>query len=81
MRKFIIDTDVGGDDAAALVMALREPNIEILGITTLGGNVPIKNTTLNALQVVEECGREVPVYIGCEQQIMFTAKTEWVIVG
>lgn len=70
MRKFIIDTDVGGDDAAALVMALREPNIEILGITTLGGNVPIKNTTLNALQVVEECGREVPVYIGCEKPLV-----------
>ena len=70
MRKFIIDTDVGGDDAAALVMALREPDIEILGITTLGGNVPIENTTLNALQVVEECGREVPVYMGCNKPLM-----------
>lgn len=70
MRKFIIDTDVGGDDAAALVMALREPDIEILGITTLGGNVPIENTTLNALQTVEECGREVPVYMGCNKPLM-----------
>ncbi len=70
MRKFIIDTDVGGDDAAALVMALREPDIEILGITTLGGNVPIENTTKNALQTVEECGRDIPVYIGCEKPLM-----------
>lgn len=70
MRKFIIDTDVGGDDAAALVMALREPGIEILGITTLGGNVPIENTTKNALQTVEECGRDVPVYVGCAKPLM-----------
>lgn len=70
MRKFIIDTDVGGDDAAALIMALREPDIDILGITTLGGNVPIENTTLNALQVVEECSREVPVYAGCSKPLM-----------
>lgn len=70
MRKFIIDTDVGGDDAAALVMALRNPEIEILGITTLGGNVPIENTTKNALQAVEECGRDVPVYIGCKKPLM-----------
>lgn len=70
MRKFIIDTDVGGDDAAALIMALREPDIDILGITTLGGNVPIENTTLNALQVVEECGRQVPVYAGCSKPLM-----------
>lgn len=70
MRKFIIDTDVGGDDAAALVMALRESDIEILGITTLGGNVPLENTTKNALQAVEECGRDVPVYMGCEKPLM-----------
>lgn len=70
MRRFIIDTDVGGDDAAAIVMALREPSIEILGITTLGGNVPIENTTKNALQAVEECGRDVPVYMGCAKPLM-----------
>ncbi len=70
MRKFIIDTDVGGDDAAALMMALREPDIEILGITTLGGNVPLENTTKNALQVIEECGKDVPVYVGCDKPLM-----------
>ena len=55
MRKFIIDTDIGSDDAAALIMAMKNPEIDILGITTIGGNIPLENTTRNALQVVEEC--------------------------
>ena len=64
MRKFIIDTDTGSDDAAALIMALSEPEIDVVGITTVGGNIPLENTTKNALQTVEICKKDTPVYVG-----------------
>ncbi len=64
MRKIIIDTDTGTDDAVALIMALLEPDIDILGITTLCGNVPLENATKNALQCIEECNADIPVYEG-----------------
>ncbi len=70
MRKFIIDTDIGSDDAAALIMAMKEPEIDILGITTIGGNIPLENTTKNALQVVEECKKEIPVYPGASKPLV-----------
>ena len=69
MRKFIIDTDIGSDDAAALIMAMKNPEIDILGITTIGGNIPLENTTKNALQVVEECKKEIPVYKGADKPL------------
>ena len=69
MRKFIIDTDIGSDDAAALIMAMKNPEIDILGITTIGGNIPLENTTRNALQVVEECKKEIPVYKGADKPL------------
>ncbi len=64
MRKFIIDTDTGSDDAVALIMAILDPDIDILGITTLAGNVTLEKTIKNALQTIEECGAEIPVYPG-----------------
>lgn len=39
-RKFIIDADTGSDDAVAILMALREQTIDVLGITLVSGNVP-----------------------------------------
>jgi len=66
MRKIIIDTDPGQDDAIALLTALASPDeLEILGITTVGGNVPLELTTKNALMMVELANRaEVPVVAG-----------------
>jgi len=66
-RKIIIDTDPGQDDAFALLFALGSPaELEVVGVTTVGGNVPLRLTTENALKVVELAGRsDVPVYAGC----------------
>lgn len=66
VRKIIIDTDPGQDDAIAILTALGSPDeLEILGITTVGGNVPLELTTKNALIMVELAGRaEVPVVAG-----------------
>jgi len=66
MRKIIIDTDPGQDDAIAILTALASPDeLDVIGITTVGGNVPLELTTKNALVMVELAGRaEVPVVAG-----------------
>jgi purine nucleosidase len=66
-RKIIIDTDPGQDDAFAILFALGSPNeLDVVGITTVGGNVPLALTAKNALKVVELAGRpDVPVHAGC----------------
>lgn len=56
-RKIIIDTDPGQDDAAALMLAFASPDeLDLLGITTVAGNVPLSYTSRNARIVCELCG-------------------------
>ncbi len=66
-RKIIIDTDPGQDDAFAILFALGSPQeLEVVGVTTVGGNVPLALTTRNALQVLELAGRpDIPLHAGC----------------
>ncbi len=70
-RKIIIDTDPGQDDAAALMLAFASgEELEVLGITTVAGNVPLRLTSRNARIVCELCGRtDIPVYEGAEHPI------------
>lgn len=75
MRKFIIDTDTASDDAVALVMALQHPDIDVLAITTVAGNVPLAQGTQNALYTVELCGKNTPVYVGCAKPMLRTLST------
>lgn len=66
MRKIIIDTDPGQDDAVAILAALASPeDLEVLGICSVAGNVPLALTTHNALQLVELAQSDVAVYAGC----------------
>jgi purine nucleosidase len=68
MRKVIIDSDPGRDDAAAILLALASPELEIVGIVAVAGNVPLHHTERNARRIVELSGRsDVPVYAGCER--------------
>lgn len=71
-RKIIIDTDPGQDDAAALMLAFASPDeLEILGITTVAGNVPLQWTSRNARIVCELCGRlDVHVYEGASRPMV-----------
>ena len=63
--RVIIDADPGVDDAIAILMALAWPGVELLGMTTVGGNVPVSRGTRNALALLEYTGRqEVPVAQG-----------------
>ncbi|WCR12209.1 nucleoside hydrolase [Paracoccus stylophorae] len=65
--KIIIDTDPGQDDAVAILLALASPELEVLGITAVAGNVPLALTERNARQIVALSGRtEVPVFAGCD---------------
>jgi purine nucleosidase len=64
MRKFLIDTDTASDDAVAMCMALRHPEIDVVGFTVVAGNVPLEQAVQNALYTVELCGAETPVYAG-----------------
>src|SRR5271169_3847400 len=67
--RFLIDTDTASDDAVALIMALRSPQIEVLAITTVAGNVDVHQATRNALYTAELCGSDVPVFSGAENPL------------
>jgi purine nucleosidase len=64
-RPIFIDTDTASDDAVALVMALNHPDVEVVAIGVVAGNVPLDLGVQNALYVVELCGAtDVPVHAG-----------------
>jgi len=68
--KIIIDTDPGQDDAAAIMLALGSPELQILGITVVAGNVPLPLTERNARIVCEMCGRtDIKVFAGAERPL------------
>lgn len=64
-RKVIIDCDPGIDDALAIILALKSKEIEVIGITTVSGNVESLQGAKNALKVLKLLGRlDIPVYLG-----------------
>jgi purine nucleosidase len=71
-RAFLIDTDVASDDAVALIMALRAPEVHVVAITTVAGNVGVQQATRNALYTTELCGANVPVYAGADNPLLRT---------
>lgn len=76
MRKIIIDTDTGSDDAVAILMALREPTVEVVAVTTVCGNVNMEQATINAFRSIEAAGTYVPpVYKGAYRPLMRDAVT------
>ena len=70
-RQIIIDTDPGQDDAVAILLALASPELEVLGITAVAGNVPLALTQKNARIVCELAGRsDMAVYAGCDAPLV-----------
>jgi pyrimidine-specific ribonucleoside hydrolase len=66
-RPIVLDCDPGHDDALAITLALARSELDVLGITTVGGNSPLANTTRNALRILALLGRsDVPVAAGAE---------------
>jgi purine nucleosidase len=75
MHRVIIDTDPGQDDAFALLLALASPEIEVIGVTTVAGNVPVRQTADNARRIVELAGRgDIKVFAGAERPILRPAR-------
>ena len=70
-KKIILDCDPGHDDAVALLLALGNPEIELVGVTTVGGNQSLDKVTYNARAVLEKAhATDVPVYAGCDRPIV-----------
>tara|TARA_B100000927_G_scaffold5839_1_gene4549 strand:+ start:834 stop:1826 length:993 start_codon:yes stop_codon:yes gene_type:complete len=68
-KKFIIDADTGSDDAVAILMAFRDPRVEVLGVTVVSGNVPLKQGVINTLSTAELCDVEVKVFAGANKPL------------
>jgi purine nucleosidase len=69
-RKIIIDTDPGQDDAVAILLALASPELDVLGLTAVAGNVPLPLTQKNSRIICELVGRtDIPVFSGCEEPL------------
>ena len=82
-QKIIIDTDPGQDDAVAILLALASPDeLEMLGITTVAGNVPLSRTSTNARKVLELGGRpDIPVHAGCMRPMLRKPRTAEYVHG
>ncbi len=93
-RKVIIDTDTGADDASALILAAKQKNVEILGVTVLVGNVDLElgvtvlvgnvdleQSTKNALAALELAGCDAPVYKGSADTLDGTIKNAFSVFG
>lgn len=69
-RKIVIDTDPGIDDAMAIFYALASPELEVVGLTTIFGNVETELATTNALRLLEIAGRsDIPVAHGADKPL------------
>ncbi len=70
-RGVILDCDPGHDDALAILLACASPGLEVLAVTTVGGNAGLANTTRNALRVLTLLERtDIPVAAGADRPLM-----------
>ena len=78
MKRVIIDTDPGIDDAAAILMALASPELEVVAVTTIFGNASVESCTANAQQVLAAAGRsDIPLYMGASKPLLRPANEGW----
>ena len=81
-RKIIIDCDPGQDDAVALLLAFASPeDVDVVGITTVGGNVPLELTQRNARMMCDLAKSAVPVFAGCDTPMRRPLRTAEYIHG
>lgn len=70
-RKLILDVDTGTDDAVAVMLAALHPDLELMGCTTVNGNIPVGFCTENTLRVLDHIGRaDIPVFEGLSRPIV-----------
>lgn len=71
MTSIILDCDPGHDDAMAILLALGNPNIDLIGVTTVGGNQSLEKVTYNARATLEMAhATNIPVHAGCDRPMI-----------
>ncbi len=81
-RRIIVDTDPGCDDALALLLAFASPELDVLGLSIVMGNVPLEQTTVNALKICELAARQnLGVYPGCSSPLIAQLDTAEIVHG
>lgn len=82
MRKIIIDTDTGSDDAVALIMGFKSEDVKIEAVTMVAGNVPLHQATQNALMTMEVTdAQKPPVYMGAKKPLFKNLHTAGEVHG
>jgi purine nucleosidase len=82
MTPILIDTDPGQDDAVALLLALANADaLDLRGVTTVAGNVPVAQATANALRIRDLAGADVPVHAGAERPLLVPLETAEFVCG
>jgi inosine-uridine nucleoside N-ribohydrolase len=70
-KKLILDVDTGTDDAVAIMLAALHPDLDLVAVTVVNGNVPVANCTDNTLRTLDWIGRgDIPVYEGLSHPIV-----------
>jgi inosine-uridine nucleoside N-ribohydrolase len=78
----ILDCDPGHDDAFAIWLAAGHPDLDLRGITTVGGNGQLAQTTHNARVICTVAGiKDVPIAAGADSPLIRTLQTAWDIHG
>jgi len=70
MKRIIIDTDPGVDDAHALLMAFAHPGVKVEAVCVVAGNVGLERTVANTCTILDIVGTDVPVYRGCNTPLV-----------
>ena len=80
MKRVIIDTDPGIDDAAAILLALASPELSVEAITTTYGNGPVEVSTANAYRILNAAGRlDIPVFSGAAKPLLRDPNEGWAV--
>tara|TARA_B100000497_G_scaffold8946_1_gene9613 strand:+ start:4365 stop:5351 length:987 start_codon:yes stop_codon:yes gene_type:complete len=69
LKKLIIDADTGSDDAVAILLALQDPSVEILGISVVSGNVPLEQGIKNTISTIDMTEKKVKVFAGADKPL------------
>ncbi|GLQ57026.1 nucleoside hydrolase [Devosia nitrariae] len=70
MTRLVLDCDTGTDDAIAIFVAALHPELELMAVSTVNGNVALENTTENTLRVLDLIGAKVPVHAGASRPLV-----------
>ena len=81
MTPVVIDTDPGQDDALAILLALASPELGVLALHAVAGNVPVAQAAVNAGRVCRLAGRGVPVRAGAAAPLVFPLETAEFVCG